>query len=102
MFFEPERVNSVEELAAIGLKRSPITSLVVPGPIGWISTLSRDGVANLAPFSFFNMVSQRPPMVMFCDLGAEPLGSAPEEFAAHMAEYVKWGRLVKEAGIAPE
>lgn len=66
LFFEPECANSAEELAALGLKRSPITSLVVPRPIGWISTVSRDGVANLAPFSFFNMVSQRPPMVMFC------------------------------------
>jgi flavin reductase (DIM6/NTAB) family NADH-FMN oxidoreductase RutF len=66
LFFEPERANSPEELAALGLTRSPITALVVPRPIGWISTLSRNGVANLAPFSFFNMVSQRPPMVMFC------------------------------------
>ena len=37
------------------------------------------------------------------DLAAEPLGSGPEEFAAHMkAEYAKWGKLVKEAGIAAE
>ena len=37
------------------------------------------------------------------DLGAEPLGSTPEEFATHMkGEYAKWGKLVKEAGIAAE
>jgi tripartite-type tricarboxylate transporter receptor subunit TctC len=37
------------------------------------------------------------------DLGAEPLGSSPEEFATHMkGEYAKWGKLVKEAGIAAE
>jgi tripartite-type tricarboxylate transporter receptor subunit TctC len=35
------------------------------------------------------------------DLGAEPLGSTPEEFATHMkGEYAKWGKLVKEARIA--
>jgi flavin reductase (DIM6/NTAB) family NADH-FMN oxidoreductase RutF len=36
---------------------------VVPRPIGWASTLSVDGVANLAPFSFFTVVSRKPPMV---------------------------------------
>jgi len=39
---------------------------VVPRPIGWISTLSNDGTANLAPFSFFNLVCPNPPHVMFC------------------------------------
>ena len=37
------------------------------------------------------------------DLGAEPLGSTPEEFSAFVkAEYAKWGRVVKEAGIKAE
>lgn len=36
---------------------------VVPRPIGWISTLSADGTANLAPFSFFTVVGRKPPMV---------------------------------------
>ena len=35
---------------------------VVPRPIAWVSTMSADGVANLAPFSFFTMVSHHPPM----------------------------------------
>jgi flavin reductase (DIM6/NTAB) family NADH-FMN oxidoreductase RutF len=39
---------------------------VVPRPIGWISTLGLDGRANLAPFSFFNVVCPNPPHVMFC------------------------------------
>ncbi|MFA5552687.1 MAG: flavin reductase family protein [Trueperaceae bacterium] len=42
-----------------------LTSLVVPRPIAWISTLAADGTPNLAPFSFFNIVSGRPLMVMF-------------------------------------
>jgi flavin reductase (DIM6/NTAB) family NADH-FMN oxidoreductase RutF len=47
------------------LARDPVTSLVVPRPIGWISTLSPDGVVNLAPYSFFNMITGKPPFVMF-------------------------------------
>ena len=39
---------------------------VVPRPIGWISSLSPEGQANLAPFSFFNVVCPNPPHVMFC------------------------------------
>ena len=38
---------------------------VGPRPIAWVSTLSKDGVPNLAPFSFFNAVSAKPPMLGF-------------------------------------
>lgn len=57
MFYEPSNGH--------GLPHSPSKAIVAPRPIGWISTLSRDGVPNLAPYSFFNMVSDRPPSVMF-------------------------------------
>lgn len=40
-------------------------SLVVPRPIGWISTAGRDGSQNLAPYSFFNCVGGYPPTIMF-------------------------------------
>lgn len=46
-----------------GLYRT-MTSLVVPRPIGWISTMDGTGRDNLAPFSYFNAVSARPPVVM--------------------------------------
>jgi flavin reductase (DIM6/NTAB) family NADH-FMN oxidoreductase RutF len=36
---------------------------IVPRPIAWVSTLSVDGVANIAPFSFFNGVTSRPPTI---------------------------------------
>ncbi len=42
-----------------------LTGLVVPRPIGWIGTVSAAGVSNLAPYSFFNAVSGRPPMLVF-------------------------------------
>jgi len=40
--------------------------LITPRPIAWVSTLSVDGAANLAPFSFFNGVGANPPTIMFC------------------------------------
>lgn len=52
-----------------GLKHDPFKALVSPRPIGWISTISQQGVLNLAPYSFFNAVSDRPPMVMFSSAG---------------------------------
>ena len=42
-----------------------MTGSVVPRPIAWVSTLSRDGVPNLAPFSYFNAVSADPPTLLF-------------------------------------
>lgn len=44
---------------------SPFKACTVPRPIGWISTLSRDGVANLAPYSQWQNLTFDPPMVMF-------------------------------------
>ena len=42
-----------------------LVEVVVPRPIGWVSTTSPDGVDNLAPYSFFNAVASDPPAVMF-------------------------------------
>jgi flavin reductase (DIM6/NTAB) family NADH-FMN oxidoreductase RutF len=42
-----------------------LTGIVIPRPIGWISTISEDGIHNLAPFSYFNAVGDDPPHVMF-------------------------------------
>jgi len=52
-----------------GLAHDPFKALVVPRPIGWITTVGPDGVVNLAPYSFFNAVSDVPPMVMFASSG---------------------------------
>lgn len=58
MFYEPDKDNH-------GLPFNPYKSIVVPRPIGWISTISRDGIVNLAPFSQFNNLGYDPPYVMF-------------------------------------
>lgn len=52
-----------------GLRHDPFKAIVAPRPIGWISTVSPTGVLNLAPYSFFNAVSDAPPMVMFSTVG---------------------------------
>ncbi len=41
-----------------------MTSIIVPRPIGWISTIGKNNVDNIAPFSFFNMVAYDPPHVV--------------------------------------
>ena len=43
-----------------------MTGIIVPRPIALVSTMDRNGVANLAPFSFFNGVGSVPPTVLFC------------------------------------
>ena len=69
MFYETAHFE--EKKAELGLGRSPFKALVVPRPIGWISTVSPGGVPNLAPFSFFNAISEDPDMVMFCPGGSK-------------------------------
>jgi flavin reductase (DIM6/NTAB) family NADH-FMN oxidoreductase RutF len=54
---------------AHGLPHNPFKSLIVPRPIGWISTIDAAGKVNLAPYSFFNGVADSPPMVMFAHNG---------------------------------
>ncbi len=48
-----------------------LTSLVVPRPIAWVGTRSAQGVDNIAPHSYFNIVSSRPPIVHFTSSGVK-------------------------------
>ena len=47
-----------------GLEHDPFKALVAPRPVVWVSTLSKNNEVNLAPYSYFNAVSDAPPMVM--------------------------------------
>ncbi|KHK98425.1 Asp/Glu/hydantoin racemase [Microbacterium mangrovi] len=58
-------MHSYEPRHGHGLAHDPLNSIVAPRPIGWISTVSTAGVRNLAPYSFFNLYSYRPPIVGF-------------------------------------
>ena len=67
-----------------GLQYDPFKALVVPRPIGWISTRSKDGRVNLAPYSFFNAICDDPHLVMFSSGG--PKDSVT--FAQESGEFV--------------
>ena len=51
------------------LPHSPLNAIVAPRPIGWISTIGRDGTRNLAPYSFFNLINYDPPLIAFASSG---------------------------------
>jgi len=61
VFYEPVKGH--------GLPHDPFKAIVAPRPIGWISTVSGQGEVNLAPYSFFNAISSKPPLVMFSSDG---------------------------------
>jgi flavin reductase (DIM6/NTAB) family NADH-FMN oxidoreductase RutF len=52
-----------------GLKHDPFNAIVGPRPIGWISTASVNGAANLAPYSYFNGFNYFPPVIGFSTIG---------------------------------
>lgn len=52
-----------------GLKHDPFNAIIAPRPIGWISTLSSNGTANIAPYSFFNAFNYSPPIIGFSSIG---------------------------------
>ena len=57
-----------------GLRYNPFKALVAPRPIAWVSSLDTEGVANLAPFSFFNAVAEFPPTICFAPNNPRPGG----------------------------
>jgi flavin reductase (DIM6/NTAB) family NADH-FMN oxidoreductase RutF len=71
-----------------GLPHDPFKAIVAPRPIGWISTRSRDGALNLAPYSFFNAFSTRPFLVWFSSEGEKDsvtFARETGEFVANLA-----------------
>ena len=73
-----------------GLDFDPFKALVAPRPIGWISTLGKNGVVNLAPYSFFNAVGTDPHYVMFSSGGRKDSQRNAEEtgeFVCSLATY---------------
>lgn len=71
-----------------GLAHDPFKALVSPRPIGWISTRSPEGHVNLAPYSFFNAVSDDPMIVMFASAGMKDTARfaiSSGEFVANLA-----------------
>ena len=87
MFYRPEDGH--------GLPHDPMSALVMPRPVGWISSQDAAGRRNLAPFALFNLVAYQPPHVMFAPTGQaggrfkDSLNNveATGEFVANMATW---------------
>ncbi len=62
-FYEPDKGH--------GLPHDPLNAIIGPRPIGWVSTVGRNGMLNLAPYSFFNAFNYRPPIIGFSSTGAK-------------------------------
>jgi flavin reductase (DIM6/NTAB) family NADH-FMN oxidoreductase RutF len=78
MFYEPKDGH--------GLPHNPLTAIVSPRPIGWISSRGADGSDNLAPYSFFNAVAYTPPQVMFASTDAKPDRGDTKDSVANVRE----------------
>ena len=92
-----------------GLPHDPFLSCIVPRPIGWVSTVSAAGVVNLAPYSFFNGVAVKPPMVMFASSGRQAHGpkdslaniEATGEFVCNLATWELRERMNQTSAPVP-
>jgi len=72
------------------LPHDPFKAIVAPRPIGWISSISATGAVNLAPYSFFNGVNSRPPMVMFASEGRKDSVRNIEETGEFVCNLATW------------
>lgn len=102
MFYEPPKQNH-------GLPHDPFKALVVPRPIGWISTYDQHGRPNLAPYSFFNAVASDPACVMFSASRRED-GSAKDSqlyaetagaFVVNVVTYAQRDAMYKTSSPVP-
>lgn len=87
-----------------GLPHDPFKAIVAPRPIGWISTLSRDGIVNLAPYSFFNAIGNNPHLVMVSSAGMKDMArTAIEtgEFVCNLATGPLAKQVVRTSAAAP-
>jgi flavin reductase (DIM6/NTAB) family NADH-FMN oxidoreductase RutF len=91
---------------AHGLAHDPFKQLVTPRPIGWISTVDAQGVVNLAPYSFFNAVSDNPHYVFFSSLGpkdSQRNAEATGEFVCSLATWDLRDQMnATSASVGPE
>lgn len=86
-------------LNAHGLKHDPFKAIVAPRPIGWIGTKGLDDSYNLSPYSFFNVVSDHPKIVMFSSSGRKHSLRNAEETGVFTASLVSRD-LAEKANIS--
>ena len=73
-----------------GLPYDPFKAIVAPRPIGWITAMSAKGEINLAPYSYFNAVSNRPNVVMFSSEGRKDSVAFIEETREFVCSLTTW------------
>lgn len=81
MFYKTDRNDH-------GLRHDPFKAIVSPRPIGWIGSRGADGSLNLAPYSFFNAISDAPKLVMFSSSGHKDSVTNIEQTGAFTASFV--------------
>ncbi|MGZ3299220.1 MAG: flavin reductase family protein [Asticcacaulis sp.] len=64
----PSPFHTYEPQSGHGLNGDPFNAIIGPRPIGWFSTVSKSGIPNLAPYSFFNGFNYYPPIIGFSSL----------------------------------
>jgi len=74
-----------------GLPHDPFKAIVAPRPIGWITTMSAAGAVNLAPYSYFNGVHSKPPLVMFASESRKDSLTFVEETKEFVCNLATWG-----------
>jgi flavin reductase (DIM6/NTAB) family NADH-FMN oxidoreductase RutF len=97
MFYETAKNNH-------GLPRNPLKAIVAPRPIGWITSMSARGEINLAPYSFFNAVSDDPPIVLFSSEGPKDslvFVEETKEFVCNLATFDLRNAVVETSGQFP-
>ncbi|MEL6423380.1 MAG: flavin reductase family protein, partial [Pseudomonadota bacterium] len=91
---------------AHGLARDPFKALVVPRPIGWISSVSAAGRVNLAPYSYFNAMGDNPHYLVFGSGGRKDSQRNIEEtgeFVVSLATHdLREAMNVSSAAVPPD
>ena len=94
MFYQPSDGH--------GLRHNPFKAIVSPRPIGWISTRSAQG-DNLAPYSFFNAVTDAPPQVMFAGGMKDSIANVADSgvFAVNIVEEAMFHHMSNTSAPLP-
>ncbi|MEO0344214.1 MAG: flavin reductase family protein [Pseudomonadota bacterium] len=74
-----------------GLKFNPFKAIVAPRPIGWISSQDKNGVANLAPYSFFQALQDTPPVICYASARHKPGFETEKDSVANIRETEEFG-----------
>ena len=73
-----------------GLPHDPFKAIIAPRPIGWITSMSNSGAINLAPYSYFNAFSTRPPIVGFSSESRKDSVDLVEETKEFVCNLATW------------